>query len=38
MLSVRGRVYDVSKGKKHYGPGTGYNFFTGRDATRSFLT
>jgi predicted heme/steroid binding protein len=38
LISVRGRVYDVSKGKKHYSPGTGYNFFTGKDATRSFLT
>ena len=31
-LAILGRVYDVSQGegKKHYIPGGGYNFFTGR--------
>ena len=28
-LAILGRIYDVSKGKKHYGPGGGYNFFSG---------
>ncbi|KAF7627194.1 Cytochrome b5 heme-binding domain-containing protein [Meloidogyne graminicola] len=37
-LAILGRVFDVEKGKKHYGIGGGYNFFAGRDATRSFVT
>lgn len=28
-LSILGRVYNVRKGKKHYGPGGGYEFFSG---------
>ncbi|PAV77050.1 hypothetical protein WR25_06597 [Diploscapter pachys] len=37
-LAILGRVYDVDKGKKHYGKGGGYHFFAGRDATRAFVT
>mmetsp|Transcript_26807 Transcript_26807/g.29889 ORF Transcript_26807/g.29889 Transcript_26807/m.29889 type:complete len:162 (-) Transcript_26807:106-591(-) len=37
-LSILGRVYDVSKGRQYYGPESGYHFFAGKDATRSFLT
>ncbi|XP_050691044.1 neuferricin-like [Eriocheir sinensis] len=37
-LSILGRVYNVRKGKKHYGPGGGYEFFSGRDASRSFVS
>ncbi|CAD6187989.1 unnamed protein product [Caenorhabditis auriculariae] len=37
-LAILGRVYDVNKGKKHYGVGGGYHFFSGRDATRAFVT
>ncbi|GMS90720.1 hypothetical protein PENTCL1PPCAC_12895, partial [Pristionchus entomophagus] len=37
-LAVVGRVYDVDKGKKHYGKGGGYSFFAGRDATRAFVS
>jgi len=33
-----GKVYDVSKGKKHYGPDGSYHFFAGRDATKAFVT
>jgi len=37
-LAIRGRVYDVSQGKKFYGPGAPYHKFVGRDATRAFGT
>lgn len=37
-LSILGNVYDVSKGAQHYAPGSSYNFFVGRDASRSFIT
>lgn len=29
-LAVLGHVFDVTKGKKHYGPGGGYEFFAGK--------
>ncbi|XP_055357943.1 neuferricin-like isoform X2 [Paramacrobiotus metropolitanus] len=38
LLAYMGKVYDVTKGKRHYGPGGSYSFFAGKDATRSFLT
>ena len=28
-LAVLGQVFDVTKGRKHYGPGGGYEFFAG---------
>lgn len=34
-LSVFGRVYDVSKGEKFYGPGSNYAMFAGKDVTRA---
>ncbi|VEU34882.1 unnamed protein product [Pseudo-nitzschia multistriata] len=34
-LSVFGRVYDVSKGTKFYGPDANYNMFAGKDVTRA---
>ncbi|XP_051961751.1 LOW QUALITY PROTEIN: neuferricin [Xyrauchen texanus] len=37
-LAILGQVFDVEKGRKHYGPGGGYHFFTGRDASRAFIT
>jgi predicted heme/steroid binding protein len=37
-LAILGKIYDVSKGKKHYAPGGGYHFFSGKDATRAFVT
>lgn len=37
-LSILGEVFDVSKGAKHYGRGGGYQGFTGRDASRAFVT
>ena len=38
LLAVLGEVFDVSKGAKHYAPGMGYSFFTGRDGSRAFVT
>lgn len=29
-LSILGSIYDVTKGKKHYGKGCAYNFFAGK--------
>lgn len=37
-LAILGLVYNVKKGKKHYGPGGGYEFFAGRDASRAFVS
>ncbi|CAG9831907.1 unnamed protein product [Diabrotica balteata] len=37
-LAVLGKVYDVSRGHKHYGPNQQYNVFVGCDASRSFVT
>ena len=37
-LSIMGKVYDVTAGRRHYGPEGGYPNFAGRDATRSFIT
>jgi len=34
-MSIKGQVFDVTSGKKFYGKGQTYNFFTGKDATRS---
>ena len=28
----------MSKGAKHYAPGMGYSFFTGRDGSRAFVS
>lgn len=37
-LAILGQVFNVEKGRKHYGPGGGYHFFTGKDASRAFIT
>ncbi|KAI9582259.1 neuferricin homolog [Glossina fuscipes] len=37
-LALLGRVYDVTRGEKHYGPGCAYHFFAGRDASVAFIT
>ncbi|XP_017268063.1 neuferricin [Kryptolebias marmoratus] len=37
-LAILGRVFDVSKGHKHYGPGGAYHFMAGRDASLAFIT
>ncbi|GAB6027666.1 hypothetical protein CHUAL_001907 [Chamberlinius hualienensis] len=37
-LCILGLVYDVSKGERFYAKGKTYHGFTGRDASRSFIT
>jgi len=37
-LAMLGVVYDVSTGPQYYGPGGGYTFFAGKDASRAFVT
>ncbi|RKP03952.1 hypothetical protein CXG81DRAFT_113, partial [Caulochytrium protostelioides] len=37
-LAVGGAVYDVTEGRRFYGPGGAYAFFAGRDATRAYIT
>lgn len=37
-IAILGRVYDVDRGRKHYGPGGSYSFFAGRDATTAFIS
>lgn len=36
-LAVHGKIYDVTSGKDHYGPGGSYHGFAGRDASRAFV-
>ncbi|XP_068666833.1 membrane-associated progesterone-binding protein 4 [Aristolochia californica] len=38
LLGILGSVFDVTKGRTHYGPGGGYNHFAGRDASRAFIS
>ncbi|KAJ6160376.1 hypothetical protein N7470_003772 [Penicillium chermesinum] len=37
-LAVNGSIFDVSANPRMYGPGGAYGFFSGRDATRAFVT
>jgi len=37
-IALLGVVYDVAKGAQYYGPGGGYSFFAGRDASRAYVT
>jgi len=36
LVAVAGRIYDVTRGKSFYGPGSAYETLAGHDATRSF--
>ncbi|KAJ1646006.1 hypothetical protein LPJ64_002470 [Coemansia asiatica] len=38
LLAIEGDVYDVTSGWGFYGPGSTYNIFVGRDASRAFGT
>ncbi|KAI8530735.1 hypothetical protein RHMOL_Rhmol11G0082700 [Rhododendron molle] len=38
LLAILGSVFDVTKGRSHYGAGGGYNHFAGRDASRAFVS
>lgn len=35
LLGIRGRVYDVTRGRDFYGPGGPYGTFAGKDCTRA---
>ncbi|GAO16244.1 uncharacterized protein UV8b_08242 [Ustilaginoidea virens] len=37
-LAINGTIYDVSGGRRMYGPGGSYSVFAGRDAARGFVT
>lgn len=37
-LAILGQVFDVHKGKKHYGPGGAYHSMAGKDASLAFFT
>eukprot|EP00943_MAST-04B_sp_MAST-4B-sp1_P002055 g2055.t1 len=37
-LAVLGKVFDVTRGRSFYGEGGGYDFFTGIDGTRAFVS
>jgi len=38
LLAINGTIYDVTKGRRHYGPGGSYHFFAGADSSRAFVT
>ncbi|KAL3266195.1 hypothetical protein HHI36_010378 [Cryptolaemus montrouzieri] len=38
LVAVNGNVYDVTKGKRFYGPGGPYAAFGGKDASRGLAT
>src|ERR1700761_992880 len=37
-LALNGTIYDVSAGRRIYGPGGSYHVFAGKDAARGFVT
>ncbi|KAF5008731.1 hypothetical protein FDECE_5018, partial [Fusarium decemcellulare] len=38
LLAINGTIYDVSKGRRMYGPGGSYHNFAAVDAARGFIT
>ncbi|GJP61645.1 hypothetical protein CLOP_g18784 [Closterium sp. NIES-67] len=36
LLAIRGKIYDVTRGKHFYGPGGPYEVFAGKEASRAF--
>ncbi len=37
-VSILGDVFDVTEGRRIYGPGGFYSFFSGKDASRAYVT
>lgn len=37
-MAIDGQVFDVTEGRKFYGPGGSYSFFAGKDAARAYAT
>jgi hypothetical protein len=38
LLAINGTIYDVSQGRRMYGPGGSYSYFAATDAARGFVT
>ena len=38
LLAINGKVYNVDSNRNMYGPGGSYHHFTGKDASRAFVT